>query len=137
MVRISGVDLSEEKRVDVGLAEIYGIGRKNVWLILKETKIAPEKRIKDLTPEEISSLQKAIEKIPVEGNLRSRVLQDIERLKSIRCYRGLRHIQNLPVRGQRTRSNARTKRGKRKTVGALKKKDLAKLEAAKKESNES
>ncbi|MGB9911400.1 MAG: 30S ribosomal protein S13 [Microgenomates group bacterium] len=134
MVRIVGVDIKEEKRIDIGLTDIYGIGKKTAWKILKEVEISPSKRVKELTAEEISRLQKAIEKIPVEGTLRGMVTQDIERLKSIHCYRGVRHIRNLPVRGQRTRSNARTKRGKRKTVGALKKKDLARLEAqAKKE----
>jgi small subunit ribosomal protein S13 len=127
MVRIAGIDLPQEKRIDIGLTAIYGIGRVNVVGILKEAKVEPAKRVKDLTSEEVSRLQKVVEKLPVEGTLRKKVSQDIERLKSIKCYRGIRHIQNLPVRGQRTRSNARTKRGKRKTIGAIKKKDMAKF----------
>lgn len=133
MIRIAGVDISETKRVDIGLTAIYGIGRRNVIDILKRANVSPEKRVKDLTGEEISRLQKEIEKIPVEGALRKKVAQDIERLKAIKSYRGLRHIQNLPVRGQRTRSNARTKRGKRKTVGAIRKKDMAKFSKGEKE----
>ncbi len=127
MVRIAGIDLPEKKRIDIGLTAIYGIGRVNVVDILKEAKVEPAKRVKNLTSEEVSRLQKAVEKLPVEGALRKKVSQDIERLKLIKCYRGIRHIQNLPVRGQRTRSNARTKRGKRKTIGAIKKKDMARF----------
>jgi len=136
MARIAGIDLPQDKRIDIGLTAIYGIGRVNVNLILKEAKVECTKRIKDLTAEELSRIQKAVDKVPVEGVLRKKVTQDIERLKIIRCYRGIRHIQNLPVRGQRTRSNARTKRGKRKTIGAMKKKDLAKFSKVEKE-NES
>jgi len=127
MARIAGIDLPEKKRIDVGLTVIYGIGRVNVRNVLREAKIEPAKRVKDLTSEEVSRLQKTVEKLPIEGTLRKKVSQDIERLKSIRCYRGIRHIQSLPVRGQRTRSNARTKRGKRKTIGAIKKKDIARF----------
>lgn len=134
-MRIGGIDLSAEKRIDIGLTTIYGIGRKNVVGILNETQVAANKRIKELTPNEITRLQKAVEKLPVEGVLRKKIIQDIERLKSIRCYRGLRHQQGLPVHGQRTRTNARTKRGKRKTIGALKKEDTNKLEKG--SSNES
>jgi len=127
MVRIAGIDLPEKKRIDIGLTAIYGIGRVNVANVLKEARVEPAKRVKDLTGEEVSRLQKALEKIPIEGVLRKKVAQDVERLKAIKCYRGIRHIQNLPVRGQRTRSNARTKRGKRKTIGAIKKEDKARL----------
>lgn len=125
MARIAGIDLPSEKKVDIGLTAIYGLGRNNVVNILKEARVDPAKRIKDLTAEEIARLQGVIEKIPVEGTLRKKVSQNIERLRSIKAYRGMRHIHGLPVRGQRTRTNARTKRGKRKTIGALKKKDLA------------
>lgn len=136
MIRIAGVDLPEEKRVDIGLAAIYGIGRNNTVGILKEAAIDPAKRVKSLTSKEVTRLRKAVERFPVEGVLRKKLAQDIERLKAIRCYRGTRHIQNLPARGQRTRSNARTKRGKRRTIGALKKKDLARFgEVAKGEEN--
>lgn len=137
MVRIAGIDLPDKKRIDVGLAAIYGIGRQNVVGILKEAGIEPEKRVKELTGEEVTKLQKAVEKLPVEGILRKKVAQDIERLKTIKCYRGIRHIQNLPVRGQRTRSNARTKRGKRKTIGAIKKKDIARFGRGEEKENES
>lgn len=126
-VRIAGVDLPVEKRVDIGLTAIYGIGRKNAQGILEETKVNPNKRIKDLTSEEVSRLQKAIDKLPTEGGLRSIVSENIKQLKATGSYRGIRHAQGLPVRGQRTRSNARTRRGKRRTVGAMRKKDLAKL----------
>lgn len=124
MPRIVGVNLPEEKIVAVGLTAIYGIGRGNAFDVLREAKVDPAKRVKDLTGEEVARLQKVVEKFPVEGTLRKKVSQNIERLKQIRCYRGLRHIQNLPVRGQRTRSNARTKRGKRRTIGAIRKKDI-------------
>lgn len=127
-MRVGGIDLSAEKRVDIGLTAIFGIGRKNVVGILQETKINPGKRIKELSGEEISKLQKAVEKLPVEGVLRKKIAQDIDRLKGIHSYRGIRHQQGLPVRGQRTRSNARTKRGKRKTIGSLKKEDSNKTE---------
>ena len=128
MPRIAGIDLEENKRIDIALTAIYGIGRVNVLSILREAEIEPAKRVKDLSSEEVARIQKMVEGILIEGVLRKKVSQDIERLKAIKCYRGIRHIRNLPVRGQRTRSNARTKRGKRKTIGAIKKKDLAKLE---------
>ena len=127
MARIAGVELPEEKRIDIGLTALFGIGRRNVVKILAEAGVDPAKRVKDLTAEEVTKLQKVIDKFPVEGDLRKKIIDDIERLKQIGTYRGLRHIQNLPVRGQRTRTNARTKRGKRKTIGALKKKELARF----------
>ena len=136
MPRIAGIDLAENKRVDIALTNIYGIGRVNVLNILKEAEIEPAKRVKDLSDEEVARIQKVVENISVEGVLRKKVSQDIERLKAIKCYRGIRHIRNLPVRGQRTRSNARTKRGKRRTIGAIKKKDLARLEKSQ-QANES
>jgi len=126
MPRIAGIDLAENKRVDVALTAIYGIGRANILSILREAEVEPAKRVKDLSAKEVAQIQKIVEKIPVEGALKKKISQDIERLKAIKCYRGIRHIRNLPVRGQRTRSNARTKRGKRKTIGAMKKKDLVK-----------
>lgn len=129
MARIAGVTLPEEKRVDIGLTTIYGIGRHNVSDILKRAKVDPTKRVANLTAPEITRLTKAIGEIPVEGTLRKQVMENIKRLKSIGSYRGLRHSQNLPVRGQRTRSNARTKRGKRRTVGAMRKRDLARFAA--------
>jgi small subunit ribosomal protein S13 len=121
MARIAGVDLPNEKRTDIGLTYIYGIGRANVKLVLEETKVDPAKRIKDLTEEEVGKLQKAVDKFTVEGDLQREVSQNVRRLEEIGAYRGLRHRKGLPSRGQRTRSNARTKRGKRKTIGAISK----------------
>ena len=133
MVRISGIDIPAAKRIEIALTYIFGIGRHNVSTIIKLANIDPNKRTKDLTSEEIGRIQKAVDTIPTEGSLRGAILDNIKRLKQISTYRGLRHTNQLPVRGQRTRHNARTKRGKRMTVGALKKEDSAKLEAAKKE----
>src|SRR5579884_1181118 len=121
MARIAGVDLPNEKRLDIGLTYIFGIGRSNVQGVLDEVKIDPGKRVKDLTDEEIGRIQKVIEKYTVEGDLRREIDQNIRRLEDIGTYRGLRHRRGLPARGQRTRSNARTKKGKRKTVGTVKK----------------
>lgn len=126
MARIGGVDLPENKRVDIGLTYIYGIGRSNVEIVIKEANVSPEIRVKDLSDDEIGRLQKAVEKFKVEGDLRQEIEQNIRRLEDIGSYRGLRHRKNLPARGQRTRSNARTKRGKRKTIGAMKKEDQSK-----------
>ncbi len=127
MARIAGVDLPEQKRVDIGLTYIFGIGRSNVKSIITETGVDAGKRIKDLTEEEVSKLQKAVEKFVVEGDLRQEIEQDIKRLEEIGSYRGLRHRKGLPVRGQRTRSNARSRRGKRKTVGTVRKEVVAKM----------
>lgn len=123
--------MPEEKRIDVGLMTIFGVGRRLSGDILSQAKVDPAKRVKELSSEELTRLQKAVDKYPVEGTLRQKTATDIKRLKSIGSYRGLRHSQNLPVRGQRTRSNARTKRGKKKTVGAIRKKDLARTTTAK------
>ncbi len=126
MIRISGVVLPDQKRIDIALTHIYGIGRSNVCNILGKAKIPAEKRVKDLTPNEANQIQIVIESgYKVEGDLRKEVTDNIKRLKSIGSYRGLRHTKNLPVRGQRTRSNARTKRGKRVTIGALRKETRA------------
>ncbi|MBI2337996.1 30S ribosomal protein S13 [Candidatus Daviesbacteria bacterium] len=126
MARIAGVDLPENKRVDIGLTYIFGIGRSNVAKIIKDTGVAAEKRIKDLTEEEINKIQKSVEQFKVEGDLRQEIEQNIKRLEEIGSYRGTRHRRGLPARGQRTRSNARTKRGKRKTVGTVRKEVVAK-----------
>ncbi len=132
MVRISGVELPAQKRTEIGLTYIYGIGRNNVANVLKQAQVDPNKRIKDLNDQEISRLQKIIETMPVEGILRKIISENIKRLKQIGTYRGLRHSARLPARGQRTRSNARTKRGKRVTIGALKKEALSTVETAQK-----
>ncbi len=117
MARIAGVDLPKDKRVEVALTYIYGIGLPTSQRILLETGVNPNTRVKDLTEEEISRIREYIEKnLKVEGDLRREVAMNIKRLVDIGCYRGIRHKRNLPVRGQRTRTNARTKRGPRKTV---------------------
>ena len=122
MARISGVDLPNEKRVEIGLTYIYGIGRTSANKILAATGINPDTRVKDLTEEEVASIRKHIEaNYTVEGELRKDVALDIKRLKEIRCYRGLRHIANLPVRGQSSKQNARTRKGPKKTIANKKK----------------
>ena len=128
MPRISGVDLPENKKTDIALTYIYGIGRSNVKGVLKIANVDGNKRAKDLTDQEISRLIKAIETLPVEGVLRKIVVDNIQRLKQVRSYKGIRHAARLPVRGQRTRSNARTRRGRRVTIGALTKEMAQKLE---------
>jgi len=125
MARIAGVDLPENKRVDIGLTYIFGIGRSNVQKVIKDASVPAEKRISDLTDDEIGRIQKAVDQFKVEGDLRQEVERDIKRLEEIGSFRGLRHRKGLPVRGQRTRSNARTKRGKRKTVGTVRKEVVA------------
>lgn len=129
MPRIAGVDIPEEKRVVVALTYIMGIGRSNVYQLLNQAGVDPSVRVKQLTPNQITRLQKAVDTVPTEGEVRKQVRENIQRLKRIGSYRGLRHSQNMPTRGQKTRTNARTKRGKRKTVGALKKKELAKIQS--------
>ena len=125
MARIAGVDLPENKRLEIGLTYIFGIGPSNVKQVLKDAVVDPGKRIKDLTEDEVGKLQKAVEKFKVEGDLHQEISQNIKRLEDIGSYRGSRHRKNLPSRGQRTRSNARTKRGKRKTIGAMKRENQA------------
>lgn len=133
MPRITGVEIPQNKRTEIALTYLYGIGRKNVGQILKLANVDGNKRAKDLTGDEILRLQKAIETLPTEGALRKIVTENIKRLRQIGTYRGMRHAHRLPSRGQRTRHNARTKRGKRMTVGALKKEEVAKTEEVKKE----
>lgn len=131
MVRIAGVDLPDQKKIGIALTYIYGIGRSNVLSLLKKADMRPDKRVKELTEEDVGKIQKIIDKeFKVEGDLRIEVTGNIKRLKEIGSYRGTRHARNLPSRGQRTRSNARTKRGKRQTVGALKKEIRAQLTQA-------
>lgn len=128
MVRIVGVDIPNEKRVDIALTYLYGIGRSNVVPVLQKAQIDPSRRVKTLTDEEASSIAKIIEKeYMVEGDLRRNISDTIKRLRDIGTYRGMRHAKKLPARGQRTRSNARTKRGKRVTIGAMKKDDRVKV----------
>ena len=122
MARITGVDLPREKRVEIGLTYIYGIGRKTANDILAVTGINPDTRVKDLTEEESSKLREHIEHhLIVEGDLRRDVALNIKRLVEIQCYRGVRHRKGLPVRGQRTKTNARTRKGPKKTIANKKK----------------
>jgi small subunit ribosomal protein S13 len=121
MPRIVGVDVPAEKKIGVALTYIYGIGRKAAGEILKELGINTQLRSKGLSDEELSRITSLIEKkFVVEGQLRRQIAQNISRLKEIKCYRGMRHIKNLPTRGQRTRSNARTRKGPRRTVARKK-----------------
>jgi len=122
MARISGVDLPREKRVEIGITYIFGIGRPRAKEILAATGINPDTRVKDLTEEEIAKLRECIDKnYKVEGDLRREVALDIKRLTEIGCYRGIRHRKGLPVRGQRTKTNARTRKGPKKTIANKKK----------------
>lgn len=123
MARIAGVDLPREKRVEIGLTYIYGIGRITSNRILAEAKVSPDTRIKDLTDEEVGIIRDAIDTLGVlvEGDLRREVSLNIKRLKEIGCYRGIRHRKGLPVRGQKTKTNARTCKGPKKTVANKKK----------------
>jgi small subunit ribosomal protein S13 len=122
MARIAGVDIPRDKRVEISLRYIYGIGPSNSRDIVARARVNPDTRVKDLTEEEVSRLREAIEKnVKVEGDLRRELQMNIKRLTEIGCYRGIRHRRNLPVRGQRTKTNARTKRGTRKTVAGRKK----------------
>ncbi|MBC7958764.1 MAG: 30S ribosomal protein S13 [Vallitaleaceae bacterium] len=122
MARISGVDLPREKRVEIGLTYIYGIGRPSSNRILAEAGISPDTRVRDLTDEEVAKLREIIDASQqVEGDLRREVALNIKRLMEIGCYRGIRHRRGLPVRGQKTKTNARTRKGPRKTVANKKK----------------
>ena len=122
MARIAGVDLPKEKRVEIGLTYIYGIGVSSSRKILKEAGVNPDTRVKDLTDDEVNSIRKAIDgTYKVEGDLRREVALNIKRLTEIGCYRGIRHRRGLPVRGQRTKTNARTRKGPRKLVSRSKK----------------
>ena len=122
MARIAGVDIPREKRVEVALTYIYGIGPTTAKRILTHTRVSPDARVKNLTEEEVNRLREFVDRnVKVEGDLRRQVDMDIKRLIEIGSYRGLRHRRNLPVRGQRTRTNARTKRGAKKTVAGKKK----------------
>lgn len=130
-MRVAGVQLPDEKRVDIALTYLYGIGRKNVEVVLKSAQIDGSLRMKNLSEDDVKKITKALETYKVEGDLRSEVNGDIRRLRDIGAYRGVRHARGLPSRGQRTKSNARTKRGKRVTIGAIKKELAAKMEAKK------
>jgi small subunit ribosomal protein S13 len=122
MARIAGVDLPREKRIAVALTYIYGIGRNNAKAILKQAEINPDIRVKNLSNEQVAKVRSIIASDhKVEGALRAEIGMNIKRLMDIGCYRGLRHRRGLPVRGQRTHTNARTRRGRRRTIGGMKK----------------
>lgn len=129
MTRLVGVELQDKWKLPFALTKVKGIGWPLSLKILKELKLDVSKKIAELSPEDLSKLTAKVEEYPVEGELVRRVKSDVARLKTIGSYRGIRHARSLPVRGQRTRTNARTKRGKRKTVGAFKKEALAKTTA--------
>lgn len=120
-MRIVGVEIPDNKKINIGLTYLFGIGRSNVKKLVELADLDPDKRIKDLTDQEIVKIQKALDEFKIEGDLRQEINQNIRRLEETGSYRGIRHRRGLPSRGQRTRSNARTKRGKRKTVGTTKK----------------
>jgi|ERR1035437_10083876 30S ribosomal protein S13 len=126
-MRIVGMNLPDEKRVDISLTYLFGVGRKNALDILKKSEIDPSRRMKTLTEDEQKRLQNILETYKIEGDLRVEIQGNIKRLKEIGSYRGTRHSKNLPSRGQRTKSNARTKRGKRVTIGAIKKEMAVKM----------
>ncbi|MFH1453251.1 MAG: 30S ribosomal protein S13 [Armatimonadota bacterium] len=127
MARIAGVDLPKDKRTDIALTYIYGIGRNISRDIMEKAEVDPSRRVKDLSAEEVARLREVIEKqYKVEGDLRREIVQNIKRLAEIGCYRGIRHRRSLPVRGQRTKTNARTRKGPRKTVMGKKKSPTAK-----------
>ena len=122
MARIAGVDIPREKQVEISLTYIFGVGRTTSRKVLQRTNVEPRKKVSELTDDEVNRLREVIEReLTVEGDLRREVRQNIQRLIDIGCYRGLRHRRNLPVRGQRTRTNARTRKGPRKGAAALKK----------------
>lgn len=121
MARIAGIDLPKDKRIEIGLTYIYGIGRKSAKDILAQTGINPDIRVKDLTDADEQKLRDAIETYSVEGDLRRQTALDIKRLTEIGCYRGIRHRRGLPVRGQRSKTNARTRKGPKKTIANKKK----------------
>lgn len=123
MARIAGVDLPRDKRVEIGLTYIFGIGRATSNSILKKAGVNPDTRVKDLTEDEVGALRKILDtEYQIEGDLRREVSLNIKRLMEIGCYRGIRHRRGLPVRGQNTKTNARTRKGPKKTVGRKKKK---------------
>lgn len=132
MARISGIELNDKWRIDYALTRIKGIGWSMSNKVLDALKFDKARRVKDLSPEEVNTITGKVEEFPTEGDLVRRVRANISRLQAIGSYRGGRHSKGLPVRGQRTKTNARTKRGKRKTVGAFKKEALAKTAVASK-----
>ncbi len=132
MPRIAGIDIPEHKKTLYSIQSVYGVGPKVAAEILSEARVSPDKRARELNTDEVNRIQRVLDKHNVEGNLRRLVNENIDRLKRIKAYRGLRHAAGLPSRGQRTRSNARTRRGGRRTVGSMTKDMAAKLDTTKK-----
>lgn len=133
MARIAGIEIPDKNRIDYALTRLKGIGWTKSVELLKSTGVSASTRVKDLTSDDLNKITVELEKYVTEGDLVRQIKENIRRLRDINAYRGVRHSRGLPTRGQRTKSNARTKRGKRKTVGAFKKEMLAKVEAAKKD----
>ncbi len=129
-MRILGVEIPDNERAEIGLTRFFGIGRTNVKKLATMAKIDLNTRIKDLSRDDVSVLMKVLESFKIEGDLKKEIRENIDRLKAIKSYRGIRHIVSLPVRGQRTKTNARTRKGKKKTVGSLTKEAWAKIETA-------
>ena len=129
-MRILGVEIPDNERAEIGLTRFFGIGRTNVKKLASMAKIDLNTRIKDLSRDDVSVLMKVLESFKIEGDLKKEIRENIDRLKAIKSYRGIRHIVSLPVRGQRTKTNARTRKGKKKTVGSLTKEAWAKIETA-------
>lgn len=130
-MRVAGVNIPDNKRVDISLTYIYGIGKKKAIEVLEKAAVEREKRTNKLTDQEVIQIQKVLDSYKIEGDLRADRVSDVKRLRDINSYRGMRHSRNLPARGQRTRSNARTKRGKRVTIGAIKKEVAERMAANK------
>ena len=131
-MRILGVEIPDNERAEIGLTRFFGIGRTNVKQVASMAKIDLNTRIKDLSRDDVSVLMKVLESFKIEGDLKKEIRENIDRLKAIKSYRGVRHIVSLPVRGQRTKTNARTRKGKKKTVGSLTKEAWAKIETQQK-----
>jgi small subunit ribosomal protein S13 len=131
-MRISGIEIPDNERAQVALTRFFGIGPKNVIELAKKAGIELNTRIKTLSRDDIGNLMKALEEFQTEGDLKREIRENIDRLKAIKCYRGVRHMVSLPVRGQRTKSNSRTRKGRKKTVGSLTKEAWAKIETQQK-----
>jgi len=131
-MRIVGVEIPDNERIEVGLTRFYGIGPTNVKKLISMVKLDVNTRVRDLSRDDVSNIMKALESFKIEGDLKKEVRENIDRLKAIKSYRGIRHIVGLPVRGQRTKTNSRTRKGKKKTVGSLTKEAWAKIESQQK-----
>ncbi|MFA5750208.1 MAG: 30S ribosomal protein S13 [Candidatus Shapirobacteria bacterium] len=132
MMRILGVEIPDNERAEIGLTRFFGIGRTNVKQLANLANINLDTRIKDLSRDDVANLMKTLESFKIEGDLKKEIRENIDRLKAIKSYRGIRHIVSLPVRGQRTKTNARTRKGKKKTVGSLTKEAWARIETQQK-----